>query len=136
MKKKILIEIILSVILIAVLCFQYTLLAANKIPEKKAPQAPIAVKAHYQLQEEEGQNLELKRDPFSAMPIADKNPPSPTADIALSGVLWDEANPLAIINNKVVKTGDRVGGCSVVKIKQDSVVLSDGARDFELKLGR
>ncbi|MFH0935755.1 MAG: hypothetical protein V1828_02700 [Candidatus Omnitrophota bacterium] len=158
MKKKSLIELILTAILIIVLLLavnnaikrskrnaptavkpgvKNTPPAADKIPKTKAPQAAMSVKPQYQLQEEESQSLELKRDPFAAMiPAVAKGQAAQASSITLSGILWDENNPLAIINNKVVKKADTVGGCRVAEIKRDSVVLNDGTREFELKLGR
>lgn len=158
MKKKTLIELILTAILIIVLLFavnnaikrpkrsvpaavkpgvKNTPPAVDNISQTKAPQAAMSVKPQYQLQEEESQSLELKRDPFSAMaPAVTKSQAAEASSITLSGILWDENNPLAIINNKVVKKADSVSGCRVVEIKQESVVLNDGTRDFEFKLGR
>ncbi|MFH0762303.1 MAG: hypothetical protein V1925_00205 [Candidatus Omnitrophota bacterium] len=159
MKKKRLIEIILTAVLIIILVFAVgnsvkkikhgtrsaakpgagaAPAAAGKIPKKKASPAAMPVKPHYQLQEEESRNLELTRNPFAAAAgvKADDTSSVQADQIALSGILWDKDKPLAIINNKVVKTGDKAGGCRVVEIKEESVVLNDGARDFELKLGR
>ncbi|MBL7151294.1 MAG: hypothetical protein ISS89_01710 [Candidatus Omnitrophica bacterium] len=158
MKKKSLIELVLTAILIVVLLFAVNNaikrpkrsappavnpgvknipLAADKIPKTKAAQAAMPVKHQYQIQEEEGQKLELKRDPFAAIaPVVAKSQAAEASSITLSGILWDENNPLAIINNKVVKKADSVSGCRVIEIKRNSVVLNDGTRDFELKLGR
>ena len=48
--------------------------------------------------------------------------------------MWDKEKPIAIINGEIIKVGDNVGGNIVVDIKQDRVILNDGAKDFELKL--
>lgn len=158
MKKKSLIELILAAILIIVLLLAVnnaikrskrsartavkpgvgnTPPAANKITETKAPQAAMPVKPQYQLQEEESQSLELKRDPFATViPAVVKSQAAQVSSITLSGILWEENNPLAIINNKIVKVGDRVAGCNVVEIRQNSVSLNNGTKDFELKLNR
>lgn len=52
----------------------------------------------------------------------------------LSGILWDAQAPKAIISGNIVAVGDKVGGNTVVEIKQDRVILSDGAAYIELKL--
>jgi len=53
---------------------------------------------------------------------------------ALTGILWDEVKPLAIIDGEVVKKGDKVGSKVIVDIKEDRVILSDGQEFFEVKL--
>lgn len=67
-----------------------------------------------------------------------KNPFSPEsvsmAASGLSGILWDKENPKAIINELIVGIGDEVGGSIVKDIKEDKVILNDGAHDFELRL--
>lgn len=52
----------------------------------------------------------------------------------LTGILWDNRSPKAIIDDSIVGIGDKWGNNTVVDIKQDRVILNDGARDFELKL--
>ncbi len=67
------------------------------------------------------------RDPFSLVT-------SGAGDIGLeglvlNGIVWDEANPYAIINSDVVKPGDTLGNLKVVQITEQSVVLEqDGER--------
>lgn len=56
-------------------------------------------------------------------------------ELTLSGVIWDEKEPKALINNAVVGIGDEIEGHTVIDIKQDSVILNDGTEDFVLKLG-
>ena len=55
--------------------------------------------------------------------------------LILDGIMWDKEKPMAIINGEIVKIGDRIGDNIVVEIKQDSVILSDGTKDFELQIG-
>lgn len=52
----------------------------------------------------------------------------------LEGIMWDEKLPLALINGKTVKIGDKLGSDTVIDIQKDRVILSDGSRDLELKL--
>jgi hypothetical protein len=82
--------------------------------------------------EQEAKDLELIRDPFTSTlitPIEDSS-----FRLYLSGILWDEKDPTAIINDRIVGIGDRFGVYSVVNIKQDRVILNDGFSDFELRL--
>ncbi|MFA4842480.1 MAG: hypothetical protein WC658_01425, partial [Candidatus Omnitrophota bacterium] len=55
--------------------------------------------------------------------------------LILDGIMWDKEKPMAIINGKIVKIGDNVSGNIVVYIKQDRVILNDGAKDFEVRVG-
>ncbi|MFA6217741.1 MAG: hypothetical protein WDL87_08855 [Candidatus Omnitrophota bacterium] len=52
----------------------------------------------------------------------------------LTGIIWDEKSPRAIIDDVVVGIGERVGGNTVVEIQKDMVILNDGATNSELRL--
>jgi len=93
------------------------------------PQAPSEVS---KAQESEGKSAELRLDPFTAETIAAAE--KPVVATGLNGILWDSRQPLAIINNKVVKKGDKIAGNVVVNIKEDRVILSDGSNLFELRI--
>lgn len=54
----------------------------------------------------------------------------------LDGIAWDEKSPRAVINDRIIEVGNKIGGARVVEIRKDRVVLNDGATDFELRLGR
>ncbi|MCX5696989.1 MAG: hypothetical protein NTU54_03315 [Candidatus Omnitrophica bacterium] len=56
--------------------------------------------------------------------------------LELRGVFLDKKVPLAIINDKVVAVGDKIGRNAVTDIKEDVVVLNDGSKDFELRLNQ
>lgn len=58
---------------------------------------------------------------------------SPSARI-LSGILWDAQSPSAIVDNQLVHVGDHLGGWRVQEIRQDRVILSDGAATEVLTL--
>ncbi len=56
--------------------------------------------------------------------------------LALEGIVSQGQGPRAVINGAVVNVGDKVGlGNVVVDIKDDHVILNNGAEYFELKLG-
>jgi len=44
-------------------------------------------------------------------------------DAILTGIFWNEDNPLAILNDKVVGINDEIGNFKVVQIKEKSVIL-------------
>jgi len=100
--------------------------------EEKHFQGETISGSNFEKLREEGRDLELKTDPFSGAPILPEKALS--SGIYLNGILWDETSPLAIINDEVVKIGDRVGEYAVVKIKKDSVILSNGSSELELRL--
>ncbi|MFC1703884.1 hypothetical protein ACFL1E_03755 [Candidatus Omnitrophota bacterium] len=83
--------------------------------------------------EREAEGFPLMRDPFVFGP---PRPDSPLAvqSLHLQGVIWDEKTPQAVINDNIVGIGDSLGAHTVKQIKPDSVVVSDGTNDFELKL--
>jgi len=54
--------------------------------------------------------------------------------IMLNGIIWDEKNPKAIINNEIVGKGDSVGKSTITQIRKDSVVISDGHENLLLRL--
>lgn len=89
-------------------------------------------KSLYSMLEQQAESIELKRDPFTAAPIVSMEKSS--SGVLLEGIVYDKANPMALINNQVVKIGSRVGINTVINIKQNSVILNDGTKDFELRL--
>ena len=79
------------------------------------------------------ETLPLARDPFS---FAYTGPKSLRDGLELTGILWEEEKPTAIINQDFFKVGDSSGQFSVIKILQDRVVLKDRTGEFELRLKR
>ncbi|MDP8229672.1 MAG: hypothetical protein P9L93_01055 [Candidatus Gorgyraea atricola] len=54
--------------------------------------------------------------------------------LVLNGIMWDPANPLAIINSDVIKVGDSLGTATVVEITQNSVILEQDSQRHTLNL--
>lgn len=52
----------------------------------------------------------------------------------LTGIIWDERSPRAIIDDIVVGVGEKVGKNTVVEIKKDMVILNDGVANSEIWL--
>jgi len=52
----------------------------------------------------------------------------------LTGIVWDEENPIAIMDGEIVSVGDIVGENVVIQIKKQSVILSDGVKEFKIGL--
>ncbi|MEI6631760.1 MAG: hypothetical protein WCL25_04000 [bacterium] len=146
MKTKAKIELGITSVLAVVLLFT-TMNALHKIRQKNNPpaitpkttdsfkeeltQQAAASDNIYKKLEEEGDSLELHRDPFSGNLLA---PSKISSALSLNGILWDKTNPLAMINDKVVHVGSKIAGNKVVDIKEDRVILNNASGDFELRL--
>jgi len=52
----------------------------------------------------------------------------------LNGIVWDAKSPFAIINNTIVRVGDKIDSSRVKDIQRDSVILIKGAHTCELEL--
>lgn len=150
MRKKEIIELSITGILVVIMFFALGN-AVNKsrsgrtqgiLPATAVPKAMPTARARvdqkinskdlYNLLEKDSQLIELKRDPFTASPIIIKK--ETQSGIELTGILWDKEKPLAVIDGKIVKEGQRVGDKTVMEIKQDRVILSDGEFFSEVKL--
>lgn len=56
------------------------------------------------------------------------------SDIILEGIIYDPlGEQIALINSKMVKTSDTIGGFLVVSIEQDRVVLRKDGQEFILR---
>ncbi len=72
------------------------------------------------------------RDPFSS----GANTPEDIEfeGLVVNGIMWDKDNPLAIINDDVVKVGDKLGDLKVVEITKTSVILEQNGERHTLGL--
>lgn len=78
--------------------------------------------------------LPWSRDPFMAQgKLAKKGPSRPEA-LALSGIIWDEKKPAAIINDNIVSVGDEIQGKKVIKIEKNKVILQEDGEEYILRL--
>ena len=66
------------------------------------------------------------RDPFARGQANDSH------GLSLSGILWDERQPMAVINNQMVRVGETIEGYTVVEITQDAVSVTDGNETLRL----
>lgn len=55
-------------------------------------------------------------------------------DFNLSGILYDQQKPLAIINERVVAEGSLINGAKLLQIKPNSVELSLKGKEFTLRV--
>ena len=133
--KKIIISGVLSVA--AVFSLLYGILTPPKVRRRGLPEpadvqkkeaAITAKRIIFPMRETKRSNYSSwGRNPFSE---------SISKPIILTGIIWDNIAPQAVINSEIVKTGDEIYGNTVIEIKRNSVILSDGTKDFELELGQ
>ena len=75
--------------------------------------------------------LPFERDPFS---FSWTGPKSSRDGLNLTGILWDDKKPTAVINDIFYATGDSTDQFTVTGIQEYKVLLKDGQGDFELRL--
>lgn len=55
------------------------------------------------------------------------------SDLVLSGIIWGENRPIALINDKPLMEGETIADFKIEKITQEEVILARGAEKFSLK---
>ena len=55
---------------------------------------------------------------------------------SLSGIVWKEGVPLALIDDHIVRKDEILEGYTVVNITQDGVILEQDGKKYELFLGK
>lgn len=79
------------------------------------------------------------KDPFIT-PLSErfdkKGGASKIDGMALSGIILRKGGGVAIINNKIMKKGDVIGGKRLIEILGDRVILADGDERIELLVER
>lgn len=139
------VEIIISgiLILVFILVWSNTIKVIKKRVRQRVPlPSPVSVETipkeekkeiytRERPKEDKVERLVWVRCPFSGKIYTSQEG---LQDIELEGIIWDDKNPLAMINGRVIKIGDMVSGNRVVDIKKDRVILNDGTRNFEIQL--
>ena len=109
--------------------------------KKKAEETVLSLSTWLKKQEEINRMLVYHqggRDPL--MPPTEKaakvRKPAPTKlpPLSLKGIAWDETQPLALINDLVLKEGDTIQGAKIVKIDFDRVQVLYSSKKFLIKL--
>jgi type II secretory pathway component PulC len=65
---------------------------------------------------------------------AEQKPAKPPPSLTLRGTIVGGGKPIAIINDKILRQGDRIDGFKVVKIGKKEVLLRSTRDQLELKL--
>lgn len=76
------------------------------------------------------------RDPFD-LPSAQGGEESGTeGGLKLSAIIYRKNRGVAIINDRILRKGDRIGGKEIARILADRVILRDGSGERELLVNR
>jgi len=137
--KKLLLLIVLSIV--AVISLVYGIVTPSKIRRNLKTEAETGRAAGAgQIPEAGGTVRQLKRSNFALWgrnPFLSRETPAHAGTrLVLNGIAWDEKNPRAVINDRILSIGGEVAGNRVVKIEPHRVLLSDGVNDMELRLGK
>ncbi len=115
--------------------------AAEVSPEelrKKAGETALSLSNWLEEQEKIDKMLVYhkgRRDPFLLLvKTKKKSLPVQPPKLVLKGIAWDETEPLALINDLVVKEGDTIQGARIVKIDFDRVTVQYRSKKFVIKL--
>jgi type II secretory pathway component PulC len=54
--------------------------------------------------------------------------------LILSGIVFNEKSPMAVINKKTVRTGDTIDGAHILSIDRKSVTVERSGKQFQLKV--
>lgn len=60
--------------------------------------------------------------------------PFKASDFKLTGILYDEQKPMAIINNRVVEEGALINGAELLEIQPNYVMVSYKGKEVKLKV--
>ena len=94
--------------------------AAPPVPERSPQRAA---------QREYAAHLVWGRDPFTR-----HSDSRPMSGLTLSGIIWDETRPMAIINGQMVHVGGECEGYRVTEIGPDRISVTDGIETFQLQI--
>lgn len=138
MHKKLAQKIILSVlaVIFIILLFKFFNLKAKKPAAAKTASAAAVPQPGQRPQPAAREDANWGRCPFSGRIYAPPSGSPKNIDLKLTGILWEENKASALINNGIFKEGDAIGSYILVKIKKNSVIVSDGNKEIELKLGQ
>ena len=56
--------------------------------------------------------------------------------LAVQGIIWSQAKPLVVIDDRLFAQGDTVGPYKIVTIRQDGIVVQNGDQSQEILLER
>lgn len=134
----------LELIITAILIILFIILFMSLFFKKKHAPSPVAAvkqevpKTEISIQQpgkqaEENEAQVWGRDPFTLTAEKTIQVKSATLPI-LTGIIWDEQHPMAVIGDEVVGIGGKVSDYEVKKIEKERVILQKGEETFTLEL--
>jgi hypothetical protein len=106
--------------------------------KKKAEETALSLSNWLEKQEKMDEMLVYhkgRQDPFILLAKKkEKSLPVQPPKLVLKGIAWDETEPLALINDLVVKEGDTIQGARIVKIDFDRVAVLYRSKKFVIEL--
>jgi hypothetical protein len=157
-KIKFLIVIVLALIMVTVAYFSFWHKKGSPAPARlaapPAPTEPMARENTVDRQSDERADdrppevvlPSVKRDIFRPLNIPSaaagrvkknkpvKSKPTPVPDFKLGGTIVSGGDPIAIINDRFLRTGDTIAAFKVVRIEKNKVQLVSGIKKIELKM--
>ena len=85
----------------------------------------------------ETEDLSWRRDPFFINKYIKRISTGEIGEVEalnLSGIIWDEENPTAVISDQIIKEGESIGKFKVKKINKDSVILIKNGKESKLNI--
>lgn len=135
--------VIYSLFVAAAICGLFSLrnrpdkpIAAVPISPAESEAAP-AVHPSKQIDIEKYSSMGWGRDPFvcNSNEVVDTTTASASVPTwILGGILYDDLNPAAIINGRVVRAGESIKGALILKIEKNKVTLENNGGRFFLNL--
>jgi len=127
----------IAVILIVVLAFGFFLSFLKVKPKKitkTSPELPREVSPQKEF-EEYFEKLGIPRNPFvlGGKRLRWKEKEG-TQTLRLTAIVWDEVQPMAVINDEVLTLGEEINGFKVISIDKEKVVLEKDGEVRELEI--
>jgi len=76
------------------------------------------------------------RDPFVIPSASSGEGSGKEGGLRLSAIIYRKNGGVAIINNRILRKGDRIDGKEVARILEDRVILRDSSGDRELQVNK
>ena len=76
------------------------------------------------------------RDPFVATSMAPGEESGTVSGLNLTAIIYRRNSGVAIINNRILRKGDRINGKEISQILEDRVILRDGGGDRDLRVNK
>jgi len=136
---------IITAALVPVLALVLVLLNLAKLFKSEVPAAnqkqsePVHVQAAKEIRWHRPEPLSIVRDPMRLTGQTAEMAATAQLTLAepqLTGIVFSELNPAAIIARKIVRRGDTVAGATVLEITKNSVIVEINGKKATLKITR